>query len=117
MTQAFYEELLCEVEVLFFGRKTGKKSGNPASGSCRIFYFPAKNLAIRQPAVAGYPAGYLASGIFFEKHPASGKKTRSGPTLVLSTLKVMSLYIKCHSQSKRIELMNMTSQNFQVFIQ
>ena len=61
MTRAFYEELLCEVEVLFFGRKTGKKSGNPVSGSCRIS---------GNPAVAGYPT----SGIFFEKHPASGKK-------------------------------------------
>ena len=27
---------------------------------------------IRHPAVAGYPAGYPASGIFYEKHPASG---------------------------------------------
>ena len=27
---------------------------------------------IRHPAVAGYPARYPASGIFYEKHPASG---------------------------------------------
>jgi hypothetical protein len=33
---------------------------------------------IQHPAVAGYPA----SGIFFEKHPASGKKNRSGPILI-----------------------------------
>ena len=42
-------------------------------------FFSAKNPAIRHPAVAGYPAirhpavaGYPASGIFYEKHPASG---------------------------------------------
>jgi len=43
---------------------------------------------IQHPAVAGYPA----SGIFFEKHPASGKKNRSGPTLL-----VIHIYLN-HSQ-------------------
>ena len=33
---------------------------------------------IRHPAVAGYPAGYPASGIFYEKHPASGSCRISG---------------------------------------
>ena len=42
-------ELLLNVSIFF-----GKKSGNT------------------HPAVAGYPAGYPASGIFYEKHPASG---------------------------------------------
>ena len=35
-------------------------------------------LDIRHPAVAGYPAGYPASGIFYEKHPASGSCRISG---------------------------------------
>ena len=58
---------------------SGKKFGNPSSGSCRIY---------GNSAVAGYPV----SGIFFEKHPASGKKNRSGPTLL-----VIHIYLN-HSQ-------------------
>ena len=50
-------ELLLNVSIFF-----DKKSGNPAGAG-----YPA----IRHPAVAGYPAGYPASGIFHEKHPAS----------------------------------------------
>ena len=33
--------------------------------------------------ISGMP-DYPASGIFFKKHPASGKKNRSGPTLINS---------------------------------
>ena len=51
---------------------------NPAIRHPAVAGYPA----IRHPAVAGYPAGYPASGIFYEKHPASGKKNRSGPTLI-----------------------------------
>ena len=55
-------ELLLNVSIFF-----GKKSG--------IRQLPD----IRHPAVAGYPAGYPASGIFYEKHPASGKKKQIRP--------------------------------------
>ena len=39
---------------------------------------PDIRLDIRHPAVAGYPAAYPASGIFYEKHPASGSCRISG---------------------------------------
>ena len=50
----------------------GRISGS-AGLSGRIFHFAGYPACrIIRPAVAGYPAGYPASGIFYEKHPASG---------------------------------------------
>ena len=68
-------ELLLNVSIFF-----GKKSGNPASGSCRISGNPASGSCRISGRISGIRhILWKTSGI---RHPA--KKNRSGPTLIKS---------------------------------